>query len=157
MKLTKNQIGKLMIIAVAIYVMIGLIFGIILFFIFGVVRSENIMCPNTNLIKIQDFEGNHFVYENTKENKNLYTSDITYYETQLGIKSVARIKENDKLLIYITKNEKLSFNELNNINSCFKNAKIDISNSYNYNEGAVNKFCDYQLKVNSEYEITNCK
>ena len=157
MKLTKNQVGKLMIIAVAIYVSIVLIFGIFLFFIFGVVRSENIQCPITNLIKIQDFEGNYFVYENTKENKNLYTSDITYYETQLGIKSVARIKENEKLLIYITKNEMLSFNELNNINSCFKNAKIDISNSYNYNGNAINKFCDFQFKDNSTYEITNCQ
>lgn len=113
-------------------------------------------CPKSNLIKIKDIEGNTFVFEDISENTNLKTNEITFKEVKLGIKSLATIEKSDPKINYLSKNEKISYKELLNLQNCYNQSTVLVSNKYNFTNAETNKFCSVIIK-NENYEIDQCR
>ena len=57
------------------------------------VDITRINCGSPSLIKIKDIEGNLFLFEDILENNNFKTSQITFKEDRLSIKSLISVKE----------------------------------------------------------------
>jgi hypothetical protein len=120
-------------------------------------QFSNINCPQTSLIKTEDVEGNTFIFEDTPENSNLKTNFITFNEEKLGIKSLAAVKDSDPKINYISKNESITYSEITNLQSCYKDSTIVVSNNYNFNTAFSNKYCNVVIKDNLTYELVDCK
>jgi hypothetical protein len=156
MKLTK----KILIISLGVifvFLSARLIIGFYLTKDWNKIKTEVINCSKNNLIKLKDTEGNTFVFTDTVENSNLKTNNITFNEAKLGIKSLAKVNDSNTNINYLSKNDRLSFEELVNLQECYRNHSIMISNNYNFDKSSENKFCNFTFKSNNDYEINECE
>lgn len=96
------------------------------------VDITRINCGSPSLIKIKDIEGNLFLFEDILENNNFKTSQITFKEDRLSIKSLISVKRDNTLMTYISKNDKIKNNEYINVKNCFQDYEVTIRNEYTY-------------------------
>ena len=121
------------------------------------VEITNVNCQKANYLKLKDVEGNTFIFTDTPQNSNLKTNNITFNEKNLGIKSLAKITNSNTSLNYLSKNDKITYEELINLQECYKTLSIKISNNYNFEKALENKFCNFVVKNNNDYEISLCE
>jgi lipopolysaccharide export LptBFGC system permease protein LptF len=155
----KFSIKKILVIALSIIFLFAiavLLVGLYIVKDWSKVKTENVNCSKTDLVKLKDVEGNTFVFSDTAENSNLKTNNITFNEKNLGIKSLAKINNTNPSINYLSKNDKLTYDELKNLQDCYK-VEIMISNNYNFEKAQDNKFCNFVLKRGESYEITTCE
>ena len=118
---------------------------------------EIVSCFKNNLLKVKDVEGNTFVFNDIQENANFKTNNITFNEQKLRIQSLAKITDVNNNLNYISKNNVITFNKLENLQSCFKQSFITVSNNYDFNRAMENKFCSFVLNNDESYKLDKCE
>ena len=155
------KISKKIVILITLTFIIGVfgakvITGLYLTKDWGKNNTEVINCNGKDYIKLKDLEGNTFIFEDSKDNQNLKTKEITFKEKELGIKSIARVKTDSKVLIYITKNDVMTNIELGNMVKCYGNDNITVSNNYDFVSDS-NKFCKLEVDLNLIYKFIECR
>jgi lipopolysaccharide export LptBFGC system permease protein LptF len=156
----KFSIKKILVIALSIIFLFAIavfIVGLNIVKDWNKVKTETVGCSKTNLVKLKDVEGNTFVFTDTVENSNLKTNNITFNEKNLGIKSLAKVNDSNPSINYLSKNDKLTYDELINLQDCYKGSAIAISNNYNFEKAQDNKFCNFVLKSGESYELSKCE
>lgn len=63
----------------------------------------------------------------------LKTNDITFNEQKLGIKSLVKIQGSEQNLTYLSKNTTIAYSEITNLQECYKQDDISMSNNYDFN------------------------
>ena len=154
---TRTKVTKIISIGLfAILLSAAVIFGVIINK-WNKVDIISLSCKNTNYLQLKDIEGNTFVFTDTAENSNLKTNNITFNEKNLGIKSLAKVNNSNPSINYLSKNDKLTYDEITNLQDCYKGNTITISNNYNFEKAQDNKFCNFVLRSGESYEITTCE
>jgi hypothetical protein len=113
-------------------------------------------CPKNNLLHIKDIEGNSFIFVDIEENSNLKTNDITFNEKKLGIKSLVKIKGSEQNLTYLSKNTTITYSEITDLQECYKQDDISVSNNYDFNNPIENTFCSVAFQGNQSYTLDKC-